>query len=354
MRIGFDVSPLHRPHPRGIVRVVSGLAGALERRARHEIVRLEPPPGANLVRWRQLVVPAIARRERLDGVHSCLSSFPFLRLGSRGGRRVQTIHELPWLAGEDENADVRHRAWAAVGPLVADRVVTATERTARDIRAWSPLAARKVRVCPWGVDAVFVPGRLETDARFLARFGLGSAPFVVCPGAVRKKKNLAAALRGLARVRDDRLRLVVTGERTSDLVADLVLAQELGLGTRVVSVGDVDDDALAALLRNASVALVLSRSEGFALPVVEAQACGTPVIVPAGSTQAEVAGDAGVRVDADDPDSVARGLEDATSARGTAESIAEFSADAGSIANAARFTWSRCAELVERVWEELA
>jgi len=92
--------------------------------------------------------------------------------------------------------------------------------------------------------------------------------------------------------------------------------------------------------------IVLSHSEGFAFPVVESQACGTPVVVPMNGAQAEVAGDAGVRVDADDAESVAAGIERALRDR-------EALRVAGS-ANAARFTWSRCATLVERVWEELA
>ena len=52
VRVGFDCSPLHRPHPRGLVRVVSEALAALERRDRLEVVRLAPPDGAKLGRWR--------------------------------------------------------------------------------------------------------------------------------------------------------------------------------------------------------------------------------------------------------------------------------------------------------------
>jgi hypothetical protein len=143
MRLGFDVSPLHRPHPRGIVRVVAGLADALERRGRVEIVRLAPEAGAHSARWRQVELPRAEARLGLAGIHSCLSAFAL----SGRGRRVQTIHELPWLHGVDENAGWRHRIWARLGPRRADLVLTATETTARDVRAYSGASAGACASC---------------------------------------------------------------------------------------------------------------------------------------------------------------------------------------------------------------
>jgi glycosyltransferase involved in cell wall biosynthesis len=344
MKVGFDVSPLCRPHPPGIVRVTRGLVETLERRGRFQLVRLEPPASARLSRWRRTGLPDAIDAYRLDLVHSPVSAFtPFGR-----GRRVQTIHELPWRAGVEENADWKHRAWASIGPLRADRVVVATEVTARDVRAEAPYAASKVRTCPWGVDPIFTHEPAREDELVLARFGLTGMPFVLCAGAVRAKKRLAATLRGVAalrrRVREP-MAVVVTGERTRDLVADLILADELGL-EHVRAVGPVSDATLVALTRRASASALLSRSEGFGFPVLEAQACGTPAIVPVASAQAEIAGESGIAVDADDADSVADGLLLALADRERSS--------AASRANAARFTWDRCAECIERVWEELA
>ncbi len=347
MRVGFDVSPLHRPHPRGIVRVTAGLVGALERRARLEIVRLAPADGASLRRWRAVELPRLAHERDLDGIHSCVSAFAF-----RGrGARVQTIHELPWRHGASEGSDLRHRAWAAVGPLFADAVLTATEFVARDLRKRLLPGSSKVRVCPWGVGPPFAdePPAGVVDEVALGRYRLPQGHLALALGAVRPKKDLAALVQGLAELRrrgGPPLQLVVTGGDTPQLRRDLGLVSRLGLSRFVTTLDEIAEADLPSLLRLASVVPVLSRSEGFGLSVLEALASGTPVIVPSGSAQAEVAGAVGIQVDAGNPVSVAEGLERA---------LAERESLRGRLAERAReFTWDRCAEQVESIWEEIA
>jgi len=333
MRLGLDVSPLHRPHPRGIVRVVAGLADALERRGHVEVVRLAPEPGAHWARWRQVELPRTEARLGLAGIHSCLSAFAL----SGRGRRVQTIHELPWLHGVDENAGWRHRIWARIGPLRADLVLTATEATARDVRTYSGASARRVRVVPWGIDDVF-RGVAGDDDAVLARAGLVRRGYVLCAGGGRRKKRSGAAAAGaveLARRGGPSLAIALTGP---------VDASTAAAGS-VRFLGEIEDAELAALYRNAAAVAVLARSEGFGLPALEALACGTPVLVPRGSAQAEVAGEAGIAVDADDAASVAEGLAHAL--------VVVPHERARGVARAAEFTWDRSAALVEAAWMEL-
>jgi glycosyltransferase involved in cell wall biosynthesis len=347
MRVGFDVSPLHRPHPRGLVRITRALVEALERRGRIEVVRLAPPDGARLTAWRQMELPRLARREKLAGIHSCVSAFPI-----RGsGRRVQTIHELPWRHGVRENADLRHRAWAALGPCRADAVVTATEFTRREISARLVLGRSKIRVVPWGVGPPFAdePELGCVDEVVLGRYRLPQSPLVLCLGAVRPKKNLAALVRGLAehlRRGGDAVQLVVTGGDTPQLRKDLGLVARLGLSRFVSTPDSIDEADLPSLLRLASAVAVLSHSEGFGLPVLESLASATPVIVARASAMAEVAGDVGIAVDPYDPASVADGLGRALRER---ESLR------GALAARAReFTWDRTAEKIEAIWESFA
>jgi alpha-1,3-rhamnosyl/mannosyltransferase len=347
VRIGFDVSPLHRPHPRGVVRVTSGLVTALERRGNLEVFRLEPPAGGSLRRWRALELPRLARERELDGIHSCVSAFAF-----RGrGARVQTIHELPWRHGAREGADLRHRIWAAVGPLLADAVLTGTEFVARDLRRRLLPGAAKIRACPWGVRPPFqgeAPPEI-VDEVALGKYGLPAGAFALALGAVRPKKNLAAVLHGMAELRrrgGPALQLVVTGGDTPQLRRDLGLVGRLGLARFVTTIDDIADADLPSVLRLASAVPVLSLSEGFGLPVLEALACATPVVVPRESAQAEVAGEAGLLVDPGDPASVADGLARALEER---ESLRPKL-----VARARELSWDRCAAQVESIWKEIA
>ncbi|MBL8861597.1 MAG: glycosyltransferase [Planctomycetes bacterium] len=334
MRVGFDVSPLQAPHPHGVVRVVAGLVGALERRGQLEVVRLSAPAGMGSARWRQVELPRAASRLGLVGIHTLVSAFPL-----RGpGRRIATIHELPWLHGERENAGWRHRLWARLGPRRADLIVTATERTARDVRLYSGAASERVRVVPWGVDAAFSGAADPRDAQVLARHGLAPRGYLLCAGGGRAKKRPEAALAAaveLARRGGPRLPVVVTGPVEPPVAA---------LGG-LACVGEVTDAALAALYAEAGAVLLLARSEGFGLPALEALACGAPVVVARGGAQAEVAGEVGLVADPADPASVALAIE-----RALASTAAECVARR---ARAAAFSWERSAALVEALWAEL-
>ena len=343
MRIGFDVSPLARPHPAGVVRATAGLVAALEQLDPGdgpEIVRLAPGAGEDLRAWRHRRLPALVSELKLFGLHSPVSAFPW-----RGpGKRLQTVHELPWRHGEKENADLKHRFWARFGARRADLVICPSAHVARDL-------GRKAAVCPWGVEPRFgdEPAPGEVDELLLGRYRLSGDPLALCLGAVRPKKNLAALLGGLAELRrrdGPRVHAVVTGRETQQLRRDLGTASRLGLARYVSTPGLVEEAHLPGLLRLAAVVPVLSRSEGFAFPVLEALACGTPVLVPPDSAQAELAGAEGIPVDPDDPGSVADGLERALREREERR--------AARVERAAGFTWERSARTVAGLWGALA
>ena len=347
MRVGFDTSPLHRPHPPGVTRATRELLAALTRRAVMEIVPLAPSPDEDLRKWRQQGLRNACLEHDLAGVHSPVSAFPL-----RGaGRRVQTIHEAPWRHGVRENAGWKHRLWASFGARRADATLTPTRHVARDLGQRLASDGGKLHVTPWGVESRFdcEPPPGEVDEALLARYSLREGPFALCVGATREKKNLSAVLHGLAArvARGERdLTLVVTGPHSRDLQRDLGLVSKLGLARCVSTPGEIDDAHLPGLLRLASVVPVLSRSEGFALPVVEALACGTPVLVPPRSAQEEVAHGGAIVVDPLDPDGVADGLERALVQREERRyELPTF---------VAHLTWDRCAEQVEGIWQGLA
>jgi len=342
MRIGFDVSPLVVPHSHGLSRLVEGVVSTLESRGRLEVVRLAPAAGQGLRGWRQRELPRIERRLDLAGIHSFVSAFPL-----RGrGLRVHTVHELPWKHAEKENADWKHRLWARLGVRRADASLCPSALVARDLGGPS----EKIRVCPWGVGAPFAdePPPGEIDEVVPGRYRLGEIPYALCLGAVRAKKNLAALLHGLAELRrrdGPELRIVVGGEDTPQLRRDLGLVSRLGLSRWISTPGWIEERDLPALLRLASVVPMLSRSEGFGFPVLEALASGTPVLVTADSAQAELAGRTGIAVDPDDATAVADGLERALRER---EELRD-----PLVERAREFTWERCVERIENLWLEL-
>ena len=216
-----------------------------------------------------------------------------------------------------------------------DRFI-AVSRYAKEesVRRWG-LSPDKIDVIYEGVNSgVFRPG-----SRQQARLRLGlplDAKIVLHVGCDVPRKNVAAAVRALARVNDRRIMFVRVGSaapRTRRLIA----ASAFEAQTRMIT-ARVPDQDLAEYYRAADLLLFPSLREGFGLPVLEAMACGTPVVCGKGSALDEVAADAALQVDVRDE----QGLSEAVRAVLDDEPTALRLSQAG-IRRAASFTWRRCA-----------
>ena len=190
---------------------------------------------------------------------------------------VVTIHDLsferqPSLMSRKDRVVFRKVVPRAARKAV--RVLTVSERTRRDLRELYDVPDEKIVVTPNGVDPAFTPSNT-----------LLQGDYVLLVGAVQERKNPLAAL---AAADAAGLPLVVAGP-----AKDEALARELERrGARVT--GYVEQDELVRLYRGAACLVQASRYEGFGLPVLEAMACGTPVVAVPEPALREVAGDAAV------------------------------------------------------------
>jgi len=292
----------------------------------------------------QVTCPLIACQSRPELVHSL--SF-FAPLGVRNLPSVITIFDLAYF----ELPEDTDRFWGsyarAAMPLFARRaraIVTTSEVMRGRIVEQFGIRPEHVHVVYGGVDPRF---RVLHDAPILAeireKYQLRD-PFILYVGAWHKNKNLEVLLR--ANVVLSGIELVLTGTpHTRDEAKLIVLAASLKARARFI--GFVPDADLPALYNLARVVVQPSLYEGFGLPVIEAMACGTPVIVSDIPVLREVAGNAAQVFPPDDPAALAALLA------ALLESTSEHATWSDKAAqHAQQFDWTRTARQICAVWEQ--
>jgi glycosyltransferase involved in cell wall biosynthesis len=172
----------------------------------------------------------------------------------------------------------------------ATRVIAVSEFTADEVETVLHVPRERVRVVPNGVDAIFTPDGPRADG-----------DYVLAVGTLEPRKNLRRAVEAARRLG---VELRIVGDRGWGDV-------EPGVGW----LGRVGDEELARLYRGARCVVYPSLYEGFGIPVVEALACGTPVVTSRDSAMAEVSQGNAVLVDPEDVTSISAGIEAAVGRR---------------------------------------
>lgn len=224
----------------------------------------------------------------------------------------------------------------------AARILTVSEFSRREIIDWLDVPPERVVVVGNGVDPKYCPGEDQSKYTF---------PYVLYVGGNKPHKNLRRLMAAFASPAiPSEFKLVLSGDSNSELASIIC---ELGIGERIVFAGRLSEDELVRLYRGAAALALVSLYEGFGLPILEAMACGTPVVTSNSSSLPEVAGEAAVYVDPISIDSIAGGISVVL----RDESLRSRLRQAG-LERAGRFSWDRTAgrvwDVVEQVTNEKA
>lgn len=281
-------------------------------------------------------------------------------------RSVVTVHDLGFLHYPEAHTlfqnlylrwSTRHNARNAA------RVVADSEATRRDLLCTYGLPNERIVVAYPGLDETLAPIRDPLALESIrARYGL-SRRYLLYVGTLHPRKNLVRLVKAFAALvatvegrtelavgdlpdGDDRLQLVLAGQRGWLFEEIFKQVRELGLERRVVFTGYMPRADLPALLSGALAFVFPSLYEGFGFPVLEAMACGTPVICSNVSSLPEVGGDAALQVDPLDVEALASAMHQAVSDDGLRTALV-----ARGFEWVRRFSWQRCASQVLQVLE---
>ena len=248
--------------------------------------------------WDQVTLPRALARDRIT---------VFLSPYYKGPVRapcpvVLTIHDLYFIDYPGRHRPVYEAIVTRAARLYAGRaaaIISDSEYSKRAIVDRLGVSATKVSVIPVALGGEFKPASLTTAAR--ARYGLTS-PYVLYVGNFNPHKNIPRLIRAFGLLPGpvrSRHSLVLAGGYGDGQPELARLAESLGLTDRVVFPGRVDDADLPALYSEAAVYVTPSLQEGFGATVLEAMACGAPVISSNRAALPEVVGDAGLLFDAE-------------------------------------------------------
>lgn len=325
MRVAIDVSALRQTRA-GTARYLKGLLDELQRREDVAVQTRSFGRGdrlSTLVRDGVWYPFLLGRREDADVLHCPTYRGP---IRSRLPL-VVTVHDLAVLRHPDAFNRWTRTYSPQVVPRVlraATRVIAVSEFTRRELVELLAVPDEKIRVVPNAVAAEFTH---EGEAE--------AGDYVLAVGTLEPRKNLARLVEA---VRRTNLELRVVGARGWGGV------QVAGNGVRWL--GEVDDAELARLYRGAACVAYPSLYEGFGIPVLEAMACGAPVVTSRGTAMEEVADGAAVLVDAGDPADIAAGIERAGAERDQLV--------ARGLERARAFRWAAVADATVQVYREAA
>ncbi|MBI3817123.1 MAG: glycosyltransferase family 4 protein [Planctomycetes bacterium] len=362
MRFAFDFTSAVKREPTGIARYVSEILRAMLKKlhADDEIVL-----GFRLSRWN--------RREfapKFDDPRVCTrplqSPFAFLTYGKpdifhglgvnvpRGlpssTRKFVTIHGF---IGEDEVAPEKREAYkrrlAKIQTMIsrADRafVVSNYERERTAELCGCPVD--KLKAIYHGVDhdryhqnGDPARDRAAVEAKWRESAGGAPRPFFLCLGAITNRKNVPLLLEAFERCRARKeFDLVLAGQSRSETPAILDRMRSLKLEKHVHIIGHLASNAIPAWLRSARALVHPSRYESFGLPLIEAMACGAPVLCSDTSAMPEITGGASLLFSPSGPDAVAAAID-----RAAYDDVLCVNLRKLGIARAAEFTWERAAD----------
>lgn len=373
--IGIDYTAAHEQgagigrYVRELVRALAALDDATPYRlfvagARHSV--LPPPPGANFA-WRptrvtplwfarlwhrlQLPLPVEAFTGPVRLFHATDFTLPPTLPGTR---TLLTVHDLSFVRAPETATPVLKAYLDAVVPRSVRRathVLADSQATKDDLVELYGTLPDKVTVLLGGVNPEFTPVA-DADARqaVRARYGLPPNPYIFSVGTVQPRKNYARLIEALAALGPQyaEYHLVIAGGRGWLDAPIYQTVRDLGMGERVHFTGFARDEDLPALYSDAVCLAYPSLYEGIGLPVLEAMACGTPVVTSTVSSLPEVAGDAALLVDPYDVQALSEALRCLLDDSALRETLIARGAR-----QAAFFTWERAAAQLLAVYRQM-
>jgi glycosyltransferase involved in cell wall biosynthesis len=236
--------------------------------------------------------------------------------------------------------------WTAISIFVSKAILAISNSTKVDIVRHYPTAASKIHVTQLAYDSSrFNMVIADDDVRRVKDKYSIVMDYVLYLGTLKPSKNIEGLIEAFSRITNKETQLVIAGKKGWMFGSIFEKVKELNLEEKVLFTDFVDEKDKPALIKGAKLFVLPSFWEGFGLDVLNAMACGIPVVVSNAGSLPEVVGDAGVLVDPKSIESIANGMEEVLLAdKSKYNSLVEKG-----LAQAKKFSWEKTARETLRV-----
>lgn len=296
--------------------------------------------------------PFLLRKYKLDVIHYTHSHAPltFSFSGSKSVCLITTVGPL----SHPQFYPLLSRYLARISRLLnrrMDIIIAESESEKREIVRCLGILPEKVRVIPSGVEDIYQPmDNLNQIKNELSSKYEVSFPYILHVGAYRPVKNGPTLIRAFAELKKQGIehKLVFVGKPVQKFDEVLKLIKELGLEGEVITTGFVPDEDLPTFYNGADLFVLPSFKESFGHVLVEAMACGCPVVTSNVTCMPEIAGEAGILIDPYDVNSLTEGMYKVLTNSELGQDLRKKG-----LQRAKLFSWERCARETLKVYEQL-
>jgi glycosyltransferase involved in cell wall biosynthesis len=301
--------------------------------------------------WEQTLLPLQLLHKQIDLYHAPTFVLPQVTVRPS----VVTVLDMTWFTHGEKHIPYKRWYFTKLIPRSVSksaRVIAISEATKSEIIRILGVSPDKITVTHMGVDtAVFYPIVDRSSlSNVLAKYGITATGYILYLGKIEPRKNLPALLAAYASVKAhlNSRKLVICGGKGWDFEDVFVTVERLGLQQDVIFTGHVPDSDLSTLYNGSDLFVYPSKYEGFGIPLLEAMACGVPVVSNNVSSMPEVVGDAGILTNCDDVSTLADTIHGVLDNGDLRRSLRERG-----LARVRQFTWAETACRTIKVYEEV-
>lgn len=232
--------------------------------------------------------------------------------------------------------------WTSLSIKRASHIFAISESTKNDIIKYCGVDSNKITVTYPGYDKnnFQFPISKSQIGKVKGKYKI-KGDYILFLGTLKPSKNLEGLLEAFKRITShlSPITLVIAGRKGWLYARIFAKAKKLDLKKRVIFTGFIEEKDVPTLMAGAKVFVLPSFWEGFGIPVIEAMACGTPVVVSNAGSLPEIVGEAGIIVNPYDPEEIASGIKKVLDNQSIHDNLQKKG-----LAQAEKFSWEKCAQ----------